>query len=81
MLALEDAAKAAKTAADTDAAKDDKSAGYLANATKGVENAELDVKNTTADIAAKEAEIRRLSNNETVAGHIYDLAKDKFDNL
>lgn len=81
MLALENAAKQAKTDADTDAAKDVKSAGYLAEATKGVENSELDVKNTAAAIVMKNAEIQRLTNNETIAGHIYDLAKDKFDNL
>lgn len=73
----------AKAAVDTntDAAKDSKSAGYEASSTKAVANAKMDADATDVKIAAKEAEIRRLVNNQTVAGHIYDLAKDKFDNL
>lgn len=41
----------------------------------------MDCTNTDKAIMKKEAEIQRLKNNEIVVAHIYDLAKDKFDNL
>lgn len=75
------AANKAEIDTNTAAAKDSKSAGYEATSDKAVANAKMDADATDAKIAAKEAEIRRLVNNQTVAGHIYDLAKDKFDNL
>lgn len=72
----------AQTAADTAAQKLVAARQTLKdNTDKAVANAAADCLATDTAITAKEAEIRRLVNNMTVAGHIYDLAKDKFDNL
>lgn len=48
---------------------------------KSVTNAQADCTTTDNALAAKELELGRLKNNEIVAKHISELAKDKFDNL
>lgn len=48
---------------------------------KAVTNALADCTTTDTALAAKELELARLKNSETVAKHIHELAKDKFDTL
>lgn len=72
----------AQTAADTAAQKTVVASQKLVDDTaKAQKNADADCKKTDDAIAAKKMEIARLANNTKVAGHICDLAKDKFDNL
>lgn len=70
-LAMEAASKVAGDAKDAaalvPAASDTTSAGYYAEAVKATANGQRDVDGSDAAIKAKEAEIRRLENNKTVA--------------
>lgn len=78
---LKKAADTAVTNLDTAAKKDNTSAGLLANAKKSTANGKRDCDATDASITAKEAEIRRLTNNKTVATHMHELAHDKHASL
>lgn len=74
--------EAAKKAADGNASQAVAARQKLKDATdKAVKNAKTDVDDTTAAVAAKNLELARLKNNVIVATHLYELAKDKFDNL
>ena len=70
------------TAKKTTASQEVDARTKLKDATdKAVTNAQNDVNETTALLAAKNLERARLAKNTVVATHIWELAKDKFDKL
>lgn len=70
-----------KVAKNTATALDDKSAGYLAWATKAVANAKMNCDETDFKIKNANTDVSRLVSNEVIAQHIRDLATDKFNEL
>lgn len=81
MKVITDAADTDKTNKDIASAKDTASATLKTMNESAVTNAQKQCTDTDTAIAAKNSEILRLKNNIVIAKHVYELTKDKFDNL